>query len=174
MPGGSSTGGGFTGQYMHSFKDNAGRAWNLEINVLVCQQLKAAHGFDVYALLDDGMKKLAELVSNPVHLAEVLCTLIKGQLAALGVTPEQFFAALAGDVLDAAAQAFVDEVLDFFPERATRQIHKKAILKAKELQAVMVSRAEKELESLDLEDTARKLSGQSTASPGSAVLTPTP
>jgi hypothetical protein len=65
----------------------------------------------------DGGESLMKLATDPYTTANVLYLLCEAQCEKAGVTDEQFGEALAGDVIDEAAQALMDELVDFFPKR---------------------------------------------------------
>ncbi len=74
----------------------------------------------LYQVVDDGLQALGKLVSDPVRLADVLYCLVKDEADARQVSDEDFGRALAGDAITAAAEAFVEELIDFFPDARVR------------------------------------------------------
>ena len=115
---------------MRSFKDGAGRAWNVEITVLSIKQVAARTGFQIARLLDDNMAGFAALVSDPVKFVDVLFVLVGEQATKVPVTEEQFFRGLSGDALEAAYDAFRGAFEDFSPSHL-RQILRAVSEKAK-------------------------------------------
>ena len=100
---------------MHTFTDNAGRTWTVAINVAAVKRVRGLVNIDLYKLVDDGFKPLGELVADPVQLADVLYCLCKDEADARNVSDEDFGRALYGDAITLAAEAFVEELIDFSP-----------------------------------------------------------
>lgn len=105
---------------MHRFCDNAGRTWVVSINVTAIKRVRGLVGIDLYKLIDDGFRPLGTLVADPVQLADVLYCLCKDEADAKQISDEDFGRALAGDAITLAADAFVEELIDFFPDARTR------------------------------------------------------
>jgi hypothetical protein len=105
---------------MHSFVDNSRRTWEVAINVAAVKRIRGLLGIDLYALVDDGFKSLSKIVSDPVTLADVLYCLCKDQADKQSISDEDFGRALAGDAITHAADAFVEELIDFFPDARAR------------------------------------------------------
>ncbi len=141
---------------MHSFVDNANRTWEITINVAAVKRIRGLLGVDLYSLVDDGFKSLSQLVSDPVNLADVLYCLCKDQAAKIGVSDEDFGRALAGDVIAQAADAFVEELIDFFPDARVRAGLKKAIEAGKSVRDKVLTHAETLLDSINPQFEAEK------------------
>ena len=141
---------------MHSFVDNSRRTWEVAINVAAVKRIRGLLGIDLYALVDDGFKSLSKLVSDPVTLADVLYCLCKEQANKQSISDEDFGRALAGDAITQAADAFVEELIDFFPDARARASLRKAIEAGKTVRDKVLSHAEKILDSIDPETEAKK------------------
>ena len=146
---------------MASFQDRYGQKWAVEITVGTIRRAKTMLGIDLYSLFDDNFAGLQKLSANPAQLADVLFVCCKTQADAEKVTDEQFGEALAGDSLEAAGEAFVDAFLDFFPNRRAKQTLRKMMVKSREVQSLAMDAAEKELESLSVEQLAATLKNRS-------------
>src|ERR1043165_6369596 len=105
---------------MHTFKDNADRTWTVAINVTALKRVRDLVHVDLYKLVDQGLKPLADLVSDPVQLADVLYCLCKDEADSRQVSDEDFGRALGGDAILLAAVAFVEELVVFFPRARAR------------------------------------------------------
>jgi len=141
---------------MHSFVDNSRRTWEVAINVAAVKRIRGLLGIDLYALVDDGFKSLSKLVSDPVTLADVLYCLCKEQADKQSISDEDFGRALAGDAITQAADAFVEELIDFFPDARARASLRKAIEAGKTVRDKVLSHAESILDSIDPETEAKK------------------
>ncbi len=156
---------------MHSFVDNSRRTWEVAINVAAVKRIRGLLGIDLYALVDDGFKSLSKLVSDPVTLADVLYCLCKEQADKQSISDEDFGRALAGDAITQAADAFVEELIDFFPDARARASLRKAIEAGKTVRDKVLSHAEKILDSIDSETEAKKWISSSGTWPESSVVT---
>jgi len=156
---------------MHSFVDNSRRRWEVAINVAAVKRIRGLLGIDLYALVDDGFKSLSKLVSDPVTLADVLYCLCKEQADKQSISDEDFGRALAGDAITQAADAFVEELIDFFPDARARASLRKAIEAGKTVRDKVLSHAEKILDSIDPETEAKKWISSSGTWPESSAVT---
>ena len=106
---------------MRSFTDNAGRVWTIAVNVAAVKRVRALCGIDLASAIEtspDGgisASTLSRLATDPVLLVDVLYALAKDEAAGQGVSDEDFGRAMAGDALDMAVTALIDEIVDFFP-----------------------------------------------------------
>ncbi len=114
---------------------------------------------------------LERLSSDPVLLVDVLYAGCKPECAHRNVTDEDFGAAMAGDAIEQATGALLDEVVDFFPE-AKRTALRKILAATRRFAAL----AKKRLEDLladgkfenQLVSKLEQLTGLSASAPGSA------
>ncbi|MFQ3588526.1 MAG: hypothetical protein SNJ74_11425 [Fimbriimonadaceae bacterium] len=159
---------------MHSFRDNAGRAWTVAINVAAVKRVRGLVGIDLYKLIDEGFKPLGALVSDPVQLADVLYCLCKDEADAKQVTDEDFGRALAGDAITLAADAFVEELIDFFPDARARASLTKVLSAGRKVRDKLLDHAEVVIDRLDPAAEASRLIASFGNSPASSGSTPDP
>ncbi|MCI0333699.1 MAG: complement resistance protein TraT [Planctomycetes bacterium] len=159
---------------MHTFADNLGRTWYVAINVATIRRVRDVLDVDLYQLVDDGMQALGRLVSDPVRLADVLYVLCKDDADAKNISDEDFGRALAGDAITAAAEAFVEELVDFFPDERSRAALRRVIAAGREVRTKLLDHAETMLEALNPDECANSLINSWTNSPASSALTPVP
>jgi hypothetical protein len=159
---------------VHSFRDNAGRTWTVVINVAAVKRVRGLVNIDLYKLIDDGFKPLGALVSDPVQLADVLYCLCKDEADAKSVSDEDFGRALAGDAITLAADAFVEELIDFFPDARARASLTKVLAAGRKVRDRLLDHAETVIETLDPETAASALIASFGNSPGSSASTPDP
>lgn len=106
---------------MRSFKDNEGRVWTVAVNVASVKRVRALCGIDLASAVEtseDGRisaSTLSRLATDPVLLVDVLYALTKDEAESRKVSDEDFGKAMAGDALDMAVTALIDEIVDFFP-----------------------------------------------------------
>jgi hypothetical protein len=159
---------------MHTFTDNAGRTWTIAINVAMVKRVRGLVKVDLYKLVDDGLKPLADLLGDPVQLVDVLFCLCQDEASSKNISDEDFGRALAGDALNLAADAFVEELIDFFPEAQARASLKRAVAKGRQVGQRILAHAETVIEELDPDQVARTWIASRMRSPGSSASTPAP
>ncbi len=154
---------------MRTFADNAGRTWSVVMNVDALKRVQSLAGVNLVAEMVDG-KLFERLAVDPVLLCNVLYALCKPQADAAKVTDEQFGQAMAGDAIQAATTALLEELVDFFPNRR-RSLLRKALTKMNEIDDLELAVAETKLDGLE---PARISGGLSGNSPASSEQTPAP
>ena len=128
---------------MRTFTDNAGRTWTIDVHVTAIKRVKSLTNVN---LLDLGEGKLLEqLSSDPVLLVDVLYALCKPEADARHISDEDFGMAMAGDAIDHATTALLEELVDFFPGWR-RQILAKALRKLDALKAKALAVISKRLD----------------------------
>lgn len=110
-----------------AFTDSVGRQWVLDVNCTSIGQVRATAGVDLLTVLDDKGALFGRLATDPILLCGVLWALCKDQAAAVGVSPEDFGRGLRGDVIDAAVDALIEEVVDFSPGQTRRLAARKML-----------------------------------------------
>ena len=105
---------------MKSFTDSLGRAWTLVVNMATIKRVRALCGVELNTIVEveDGRpsaKLLERFSSDPVLLVDVLYAVCKPECDQRNVSDEDFGAAMAGDAVEQATDALLDEVIDLFP-----------------------------------------------------------
>jgi hypothetical protein len=159
---------------MHGFQDTTGRTWAVVINVAAVKRVRGLLNLDLYSLVDDGFKPLAALVADPVRLADVLYCLCRDEAEARHVSDEDFGRALAGDALLHAADALVEELVDFFPDARTRDGLTKVLAAGRKVRDAILAHATAAAEAIDPAAEARRWIASSGTAPGSSASTPAP
>ena len=158
---------------MRTFKDNAGRTWSVTLNVLQMKRIRAQLGIDLENVitLDSGGKVKVDLVdriaSDPCLLVDILWVCVGDEAKAAGVTDEEFGRSLAGDSIDEATAAFLDELVDFFPG-AKRLFLKKAVELSRKYAGEMTESLAKALEDPELARRVEESMRSSASSPASS------
>ena len=104
---------------MQTFRDNAGRTWAVSVDVAAIKRVRALAGFDLLSVMDG--KAVDRLIADPVLLCDVLCAVCRPEAERLGVTDEDFGRAMAGDAIDHATQALLEELVSFCPNPRDRK-----------------------------------------------------
>lgn len=167
---------------MQTFNDNTGRTWTLTIHVDAIKRVRGLLGVDLMSALDGPQNLLERLVTDPVLLCDVVYALCKPEADARSITDEDFGRAMAGDAIDAATTALLEELVGFFPQ-AKRTVLRKALdklhtLETKVLDAVTARLDSGEIDRMleaELNKTSLPTSGGGAAStswPASSASTP--
>lgn len=99
---------------MHSFVDSQNRSWSIRIDVNSIRRVREATGVDFSNVLND-KTIMTGLSQDPCKLVNVIYILVKPQCDTQNVTDEAFGEALFGDAIDAACEALLKAIIDFFP-----------------------------------------------------------
>jgi hypothetical protein len=164
-----------------SFRDNRNRTWLVEINVSAVRRVRALVGVDLSALLEDKLQPLAALLDDPVKLCDVLFALCQSQAQDRQVTDEDFGAALAGDALEAAADALLEALVNFSPGRK-RAALRGVMAKSRRMGERVLERVQKKVtefdpETVNIDELLANLerpNGSSGSAPESSASTPAP
>jgi len=155
---------------MRTFNDNTGRTWTVNVNIDAIKRVKSLLEVDLLAAVDG--KLLERLVSDPVLLCDIIYCICKPEADAKEISDEDFGRSMAGDAIDAATTALLEELVDFFPS-SRRAVLAKALAKLRKLEAMALEVAEQKLDSPELDEQMRKILGDSSG-PLPASLESTP
>lgn len=103
---------------MRTFKDNAGRTWTISLTVAAVKRVRDLAKIDLLDLANG--RVFERLVADPVTLCDALYAACKPQADAEGITDEEFGEAMAGDAIEHASKALVEELIQFFPNARER------------------------------------------------------
>jgi len=101
---------------MARFTDDKGRVWRVAIDVGAAKRVKARTDADLLKAIEDG-GLLRQLGEDPVLLVDVLYALCLPQAERDGIDEDAFVEGLVGDAIESAADALVEGLVDFFPQR---------------------------------------------------------
>ncbi len=154
---------------MRTFKDNAGRQWSVEINVASLKRVRGLTGTDLMQVIEGTL--IEKLIRDPVLLCDVVYAICKPEADARTppVSDEEFGKAMAGDAIEAATTAVLEELVSFCPSPRDRanlgrvlQATTKVMERARDL-------VEKKLDSGELDRLADRLLATAGGSSGSAL-----
>jgi hypothetical protein len=122
---------------MRTFKDNQDREWTVEITVAAIKRVRGLAGVDLMEVLEGSNGLIERLVRDPVLLCDVIYAACKPQADERQVSDEAFGASMAGDAIERATAALLEELVDFCPSprdranlgrvlKATREVMDKA------------------------------------------------
>ncbi len=106
---------------MKTFKDEAGRTWTLAVNVSAIKRVRDLIDVDLMQLVEGEAKLIERLYTDPILLVDVLYAICKPQADKESVTDEQFGEAMAGDAIELATTALLDDIISFFPSSRSRE-----------------------------------------------------
>lgn len=167
---------------MKTFTDNTGRTWTLLVNVATIKRVRALCGVDLNSIIEveDGKpttKLLERLSTDPVLLVDVLYAVCRPECEQKGVSDEDFGVAMAGDAIEQATSALLDEVIDFFPE-AKRLAFRKILSASRRFEEMARKRLAAAMADSGFEDRVvselERLTGLSPNAPESSESTLTP
>lgn len=159
---------------MHNFNDANGHGWEVALNVRQMKRIRAALGLDlvnVITLDKDGAVKvdvIDRIASDPCLLVDVLWVIVEEQAKLEGISDEEFGTALAGEAIENATKAFLDELVDFFPG-AKRLFLKKTVELSRKYAEEMEKVLEKALDDPELERKIAESTRSSASSQASSV-----
>ena len=160
---------------MKTFKDNADRIWSVTINVDAIKRVRSLLQVDLMEAVEG--KLIERLMADPVLLCDVIYCVCKDEADARGVTDEEFGRAMAGDAIELATTALLEELVDFFPQ-GKRQLLRKALAKLESFQETMLSVVTARLDSPEfdaqLQAELKRLGDWSGDSPASSASTQVP
>ena len=129
---------------MKIWKDAEGHAYETKITVAEIRDVKTELGIN---LMDIATGDLLQKISEDVILlCDILYVINRVQAKEYGIDDAQFGRNLYGDALEEATRAFMEEMINFFPNQRTRQLLTKAMTKGQERMDKALDLAEKSLE----------------------------
>lgn len=105
---------------MRHFTDNQGREWTVDITVAAIKRVRGLAGVDLMEVLEGSNGLIEKLVRDPVLLCDVIYAACKPQADERQITDERFGASMAGDAIEHATAALLEELVDFCPSPRDR------------------------------------------------------
>ena len=134
---------------MKTFVDSFNRTWSVSVNVATIKRVKSLMGLNLMEAVTGDL--IESLKADPCLLVDVLYCVCKNEADAKGISDESFGEAMAGDAIENATDAFLDELIEFFPSEK-KMILKKAFQKVKQAEKKALQMGEKYLEGLQIEN----------------------
>lgn len=158
---------------MRTFTDNAGRTWTIAINVDAIKRVRGMLDVNLLEIVEGTL--IERLIRDPVLLCDVVYAVCKPEADEKGINDEEFGRAMAGDAIEHATKALLEELVGFSPsprDRANLQRVLETIWRVMDRARDLI---ETRLESGELDRvveqalaTARVSSGSAPASPASS------
>lgn len=156
---------------MHTFKDPAGNAWPITINLFAVEQVKAVHKVDLPGLFDAKLNGLVEFMGDEFKLAAVVYDLGQPDNREAGRTLDCLKRVWGGETADLAVKALMEELIDFFRDPERRKRLRKMLTKLEELGNAVLEEGAEALGRLDpkeARDWAKRSSGSAGSTAGSS------
>jgi len=167
---------------MRQFKDNAGRTWTVDINVATLKRVRGLTGVDLMQVIEGTL--IEKLIRDPVLLCDVVYAVCKPEADAAKVSDEEFGKAMAGDAIESATQAVLDELISFCPSPRDRANLGRVLQATRNVMDRARDLVEKKLDSGELDRLADRLltegspeataGSSSISAPESSASTPAP
>lgn len=140
---------------MAKFSDASGRDWTFSITVDSAKTIRDDVGLDIMSIKD--VDQFAEIVGGDSWaVLDAVALLCEPSFERHGVTAKTFFESLDGDAVESAVKAFVEAVIDFFPQRR-REALKTLLAKFEAIEAAAVKRLKTEIETADADQLAETI-----------------
>ena len=130
---------------MSKFKTIDGKEWVIDVTYLTVKRVRDLCSVNLLDICNLDKESLSGWVADDLKVLEVICAVVRPQLAAIDMSDEDFFAACDGGVLKEAVERLVDQVSDFFQE-PRKGLVKKVIQKLRETERKMEAQAEKAID----------------------------
>lgn len=161
---------------MRTFKDNAGRTWTVSITVDAIKRVRGLLDVDLLEVV--GGKLIDQLISDPVLLCDIVYAVCKPEADAQGISDEDFGKAMAGDAIEHATEALLDELVSFSPSPRDRANLQRVLETTRKVMDKARDLVEQRIESGELdriaEEALANAGGLSGTSPVSSASIPPP
>jgi hypothetical protein len=127
---------------MAKFKTIDGQEWVIDVTYLTVKRVRDLCAVNLLDICNLDKGALSGWVADDLKVIEVICAVVRPQLAAADMSDEDFFAACDGGVLKEAVERLVDQVSDFFHE-PRKGLVKKVVAKLRETERKMEAQAER-------------------------------
>ncbi len=165
---------------MRQFKDNAGRTWTVDINVATLKRVRGLTGVDLMQIIEGTL--IEKFIRDPILLCDVVYAVCKPEADSAKVSDEEFGKAMAGDAIEAATGAVLDELISFCPSPRDRANLGRVLQATNRVMEKARDVTEKRIETLTSEGELDKLvnplletsGSSSTSAPEPSASTPGP
>ncbi len=104
---------------MKTFTDNSKRSWDVEINVAAIKRVRDLAQVDLLEIVEG--KLIERLIRDPILLCDVVYAVCRPQAEQRDVSDEEFGRAMAGDAIEHATAALLEELVSFCPSPRDRK-----------------------------------------------------
>ena len=165
---------------MKTFKDNVGRTWTVSITVDAIKRVRGLLDVDLLEVV--GGKLIDRLITDPVLLCDIVYAVCKPEADAQSVSDEDFGRTMAGDAIEQATTALLEELVSFSPSPRDRANLKRVLDTTRRVMDKARDLVEQRIESGELDRIAEEslqshvggVGDSSGNSPGSSASIPPP
>ena len=161
---------------MKTFTDNAGRTWTVTLNVDAIKRVRGLLDVDLLEIVEGTL--IEKLIRDPVLLCDVVYAVCKPEADSKGIKDEDFGRAMAGDAIEHATRALLEELVGFSPSPRDRanlgrvlETTYRVMERARDLIEQRLSSAQLDRR---IEQALASATGSSGSAPGSSGSTPGP
>jgi len=104
---------------MRSFTDNNDRSWEISINVAAIKRVRDLVGVDLLEIVDGTL--IEKLIRDPILLCDIVYAVCKPQADEQEIGDEDFGRAMAGDAIEHATTALLEDLVSFCPSPRDRK-----------------------------------------------------
>lgn len=155
---------------MKTFTDNAGRTWTVTINVDAIKRVRGLLSIDLLEILDG--KLIEKLYRDPVLLCDVVYAVCKPEAEAKSVSDEDFGRAMAGDAIEHATKALLEELVGFSPSPRDRANLQRLLTTIDQAVQKVQTVVEARIASLPVDEIVAQALATSGSSSGAAPASP--
>ncbi|HRQ75591.1 MAG TPA: hypothetical protein PK098_06690 [Phycisphaerales bacterium] len=148
---------------MKTFTDNAGRTWTVAINIDAVKRVRSLLNVDLLDITDGKLVK--RLISDPVLLCDVIYVVCRPEAETKNVSDEDFGRAMAGDAIEHATTALLDELVNFSPNQRDRKSAQRVLQKTWQVMDRARDLVERKIDS-ELDQVAERALANAGLSPG--------
>lgn len=134
---------------MKTFTDNAERSWNVEINVAAVKRVRDLAGVDLLEIVEG--KLIQKLISDPILLCDIIYVVCKPQADERSISDEDFGRAMAGDAIEHATSALLEELVSFCPSPRDRKNLGQVLQKTNRVMDKARDYVEQKLETIEID-----------------------
>ncbi len=151
---------------MKTFNDNAGRTWTIAINVDAIKRVRSLLDVDLLEIVDG--KLIERLIRDPVLLCDVVYAVCRPEADAKSVSDEEFGRAMAGDAIEHATKALLEDLVGFSPSPRDRANLQRVLQTTWNVMDRARDLVEKRLDSGELEKVVEQALASAGSSSGAA------
>jgi hypothetical protein len=133
---------------MPAFSDDNGDQWQVKVTIGAVDRCRDIAGIDLLTVV--GGDGFGEFIADPVRAAKAVYAVVRPEAIRRGLSEEQFLERLSGDAMDAARNALLDGIVDFFPSPAERRARRNLLAEIRRVIA-------KEMETLEAETSPERI-----------------
>ena len=130
---------------MEKFKDTEGKEWEIKITISTIKHVRNELKVDL-----SDLESIRVLGNDICLLVDCIYTCCKEEADKSGITDQQFGERMAGESIERASDAFMDELINFFPAQKANLL-RKTLARTREILEGQTEEVEKRIADLSYE-----------------------